>query len=314
MTGLEGESKALVTSARPPAAGRGMGIRGHGDFGVGRAPLGNAAPEWGPGAGTRKGWGMGTQAGLSPCPHVRLSTAAQQENGGSKPGLGIVHPTAPQHSPVPGVPDSLHPHPQPRTSAASIAHSQTQQSRILSPMSLQPCVSASCCHILLPVVPHPAAPSTHILLPVFPHPASYSCVSRILQPCIPISCILTAVYPTALYSASRSPISLCFAYRQLCILTSHNPQPHIPTSSSIISHSPVALHPTVLDFKALNPYIPHPCIHASVHSISLQLTSRSSLTLQTTALYLTAPDLHTPQHPILVTQLLHHRVLTSCIL
>lgn len=251
------------------------------------------------------------------CPHVLTSGSALQHSrrmGVQSQGWGSCTPLplSTARSLVCLIP--CIPHPQPRTSAASIAHSQTQQSRILSPMSLQPCVSASCCHILLPVVPHPAAPSTHILLPVFPHPASYSCVSRILQPCIPISCILTAVYPTALYSASRSPISLCFAYRQLCILTSHNPQPHIPTSSSIISHSPVALHPTVLDFKALNPYIPHPCIHASVHSISLQLTSRSSLTLQTTALYLTAPDLHTPQHPILVTQLLHHRVLTSCIL
>lgn len=229
MTGLEGESKALVTSARPPAAGRGMGIRGHGDFGVGRAPLGNAAPEWGPGAGTRKGWGMGTQAGLSPCPHVRLSTAAQQENGGSKPGLGIVHPTAPQHSPVPGVPDSLRP-------ASTAPHLCSLNRPFPNPAVPYPesHVPAALCLCIL--LPYPASRSPASCSSVYPYPASRVPTSRILQLCIP--------HPAALYSHILHPHSCVPHSPVFCIPQPHFTvfciqaalYPHIPQPTAPYSH------------------------------------------------------------------------------
>lgn len=153
----------------------------------------------------------------------------------------------------PKVPNPLHPSPTARTArppAAPTAPSpELPVPASRSAVSLHPAAPSG--HILLPVVPHPAALSTHILLPVFPHPASYSRASRILQPCVPVSCISTAVRshrPQPCTSAPHSPVSLPLVCMQLS-----NPTSHSPTFCNTLSHSPIVLHPRAINPTALQP-------------------------------------------------------------
>lgn len=243
---------------------------------MGRAPSATLVPDRGPGAGTRRGWELGAQAGLSlhPSNRFRLCPALQhsgrmgvQSRGGAQQspyqGRGFCLPLPLSTSWSSGVAASLHP-----ASTAPLLHSPNcsslnptalySESHVPAPCSpVSPHPAALSGHILLPVVPHPATLSTHILLPVFPHPASYGRASRILQPCIPISCIPAAAYPTALHLCIPQlfPCISC-----VCSSVSSHPTTHSPIfpHPNPTSHSPVVLHPTALDPAALHPYSPCP--------------------------------------------------------
>lgn len=168
-----------------------------------------------------------------------------------------------------------------------------------SAVSLHPAAPSG--HILLPVVPHPAALATHILLPVFPHPASYSRASRILQPCVPVSCISTAMHshsPQPCTSAPHSPVSLPLVCMQLSNPTSHSPtfcgtivlHPRAVNSTAL---HPACFGPVSLQFASHRPVTSQPCIPQHLAPVTI---SRSSISLQSASLNPVPfqPVLHSP--------------------